>query len=426
MTIDFDSITGMTGERVVRSDRVTFLPEPEPQRRRYTIISVDDHVVEPPHMFEGRMPARFAASAPRVVERDGAHMWEFDERVIPNIGLNAVVGRPIEEQAIAPVRFEEMRRGTMDPAARVHDMDLNGIYGSLNFPSMLPGFCGHRLSMTKDPELGRAAIRAWNDWYLEEWVQAYPERFIAVHLPWLTDPEIAADEIRANAARGFKAVAFCESPDKLGLPSIYSGYWDPFLRACEETGTVVTLHVGSSGQTPTSIDDAPLLVAGILVPMAAFFAGIDWLMAEVALRFPEIKIVLSEGGLGWVPMLLDRLDYIPGHYNDETLRRWTERDITMSEVFKRNFYFCALDDRTTIHGCRERIGVDHIMIETDYPHQDSTWPRSQDFFAEILDPLPDEDAHRIAWKNASELFDHPVSAAWHASIEPMGRTRHDD
>ena len=100
-------------------------------------------------------------------------------------------------------------------------------------------------------------VRAWNDWHLEDWAGAYPDRIIPCQIPWLLDPELAADEIRRNAARGFKAVSFPENPEPLGLPSIHTGYWDPLLAACEETDTVVCLHVGSSGATPTTSSDAP-------------------------------------------------------------------------------------------------------------------------------------------------------------------------
>src|SRR6202035_4078653 len=115
--------------------------------------------------------------------------------------------------------------------------DINGVYASLNFPSFLPGFAGQRLQLTtKDPELAMAAVRAWNDWHLEEWAGPYPDRIIPCQIPWLLDPVIGAGMIRDNAARGFTAVTFTEAPSRLGLPTIHSGHWDPLLEACAETG----------------------------------------------------------------------------------------------------------------------------------------------------------------------------------------------
>src|SRR6516165_4018178 len=134
---------------------VTLLPDPARAPRRYTVISVDDHIVEPPDTFAGRLPRRFADRAPTVVETgDGGQTWVYDDRELPNVGFNAVVGRPVSEYGFEPVRFNEMRRGAWDILDRVKDMDLNGIYASLNFPSFLPGFAGQRLQqLTGDRDL---------------------------------------------------------------------------------------------------------------------------------------------------------------------------------------------------------------------------------------------------------------------------------
>ena len=235
-----------------RRQQVTFLPEPEPRERWTRICSVDDHVVEPPDAFAGRFPARFADAAPRVVATDdGGEAWLWNGELLPNVGFNAVAGRPASEYGFEPTRFDEMRRGAWDVDARVRDMDINGVDRSLCFPSFLPGFVGQRLTMwPADDELAFAAMRAYNDWHLEAWCGAHADRFVPNQIAWLRDPVIAADEIRRNAGRGYRAVTFSEAPEKLGLPSLHTGYWDPVFAACEETETVVCLHVGSSGSSP--------------------------------------------------------------------------------------------------------------------------------------------------------------------------------
>ena len=166
-----------------------------------------------------------------------------------------MVGRPVSEYGFEPARFDEMRRGAWDIHARVKDMDLNGVYASLNFPSFLPGFAGQRLQqVTNDRDLAMASVRAWNDWHIEAWAGAYPDRIIPCQLPWLLDPEVGAKMIYENAERGFHAVTFSENPAMLGLPTIHSGHWDPMMAACAETGTVVNLHIGSSGTSPSTTD----------------------------------------------------------------------------------------------------------------------------------------------------------------------------
>lgn len=387
-------------------DTVTFLPDPDPRRRHFPIISVDDHVVEPRHMFEGRLPSRLQERAPRVVEEaDGREVWVFEHLRESHTGLNAVVGRPIEECGMEPTRFDAMRPGAWQPEARVRDMDINGIYASLNFPSALAGFAGQRLQLGIDPDLGQAAVRAWNSWMLEEWAGSRPDRFIPCQLPLLLDPVQAADEIRRNAERGFKAVTFSEGPEKLGLPSLHSGYWDPFMAACEETDTVLCLHVGSSSTVPDTSPEAPPDTIGVLFFGYAMFYAVDWLYSMIPVRYPGLRICLSEGGIGWVAGLIDRLDHILRYH--QLYGTWQGIDLTPAEVFRRNFWFCALDDPSAFHQV-DRIGVDHLMVEADYPHLDSTWPDTQPLLAGHLAHLPADQVRKIAWGNASRLFRHPV------------------
>ncbi len=417
MSINFDDLEAREGFfATTKPKQVTFLPDPERRRRHFTLISVDDHLVEPPDMFEGRVPARFAELAPRVeVDDTGMEYWLYDGQRQYKVGLNAVVGRPRSELSFEPTRFDEMRRGAWDIEERVHDMDLNGVYASLNFPSSLAGFAGQRFQLgVSDPELALAVVRAANDWHLEAWAGRHPDRIIPVQLPWLLDPAVAAAEVRANAERGFRAVTFPELPERLGLPSLHTGHWDPLMEACAETGTVVCLHVGSSSSAPMTSSDAPADTIGVLFFGWAMFAAVDWLYSRLPVRFPDLKICLSEGGIGWVPALMDRLDHV-GRYQ-EMYGTWVDIDLTPREVLARNFWFCTIDDPSGIE-LRHRIGVDHLLLESDYPHQDGTWPDSQEVLFEQIGHLPAEEVRKITWENASRLFRFPVPEAVQADPE---------
>jgi predicted TIM-barrel fold metal-dependent hydrolase len=407
MSLDDLAASEAFGGSKGRRAAVTFLPEPEPRERWATIISVDDHVVEPPDTFADRFPAAFADAAPRVVDTDdGGEAWFWNGELLPNVGFNAVAGRPSTEYGFEPTRFDEMRRGAWDVRARLADMDLNGVWGSVCFPSFLPGFVGQRLTMWPDDEaLAFAAMRAYNDWHLDAWCAAAPDRFVPNQITWLRDPVRAAQEIRRNAERGFRAVTFSEAPEKLGLPSLHTGYWDPLFAACEETGTVVCLHVGSSGSSPMTAPDAPPETVAVLFFAYGMYAAVDWLYSKVPVRFPDLKICLSEGGIGWVAGLIDRLDHC-FRYQLGYLPTWRDVDLTPAEVLKRNFWFCAIDD-TSGFLTRDVIGVEHLLVESDYPHADSTWPDTQPRLREQMEGVPDQDARRICWQNAVELFRMP-------------------
>jgi predicted TIM-barrel fold metal-dependent hydrolase len=387
----------------------------EPGPIKYPLISVDDHLLEPRETFEGRLPRKYAESGPRVIEDDdGMEWWLVDGQRIPNSGGNASSGWDPGERYLGPVRYDEVRRATYDVHERVRDMDLAGVIASLCFPSMIWGFCGQRFSTFKDPDHGLVALRAYNDWLIEDWVGAYPDRFIPSQLPWLADPLVAADEIRRNAARGFKAVSFSENPERLGYPSVYTSHWDPFFLACEETETVVNLHVGSSSQTLVPSTSSPPHVIACLFPVNALAATSDWLFACIPLRFPKIKIVMSESGIGFVPMLLDRLEYTASRFykdNDGGLATtWTSAELSPAEALQRNFWFTAFYDPLAFHHI-ERIGVGRVMMEVDYPHQDSTWPDTQDALAVQLDPLSPEVVHRLTIANAADVYRHPVPSS---------------
>lgn len=378
---------------------------PERRPRYVPLISADDHLVEPPHLFRRRLPKKFADREPRVVERDdGSQAWLLDGLVLDQIAINAVAGGDVEEQFVEPARFDQVRPGTWDIEARIADMDLDGVYASLNFPSAL-GFGGVRLTMLDDPEFVLALVRAYNDWHLEEWAGYRPDRIIPCQIPYLLDAQVAADEVRANAARGFPTITFPDITHLVGLPSLATDYWDPLWAACEETGTVVSVHACSGGMA-NKIDPSTSLGAhGVFFGVAqSIHPAIEWLYAGIPERFPGLRICLSEGGIGWVVGLMDRLDH-------ETNRKIAGRtSIDRKEILKRNFVFCMLDDPTTLQRMRHVIGVERIVLETDYPHADSSWPDSQEKWRRQLEGIPADEVARMAWRNMAELFRHPVPA----------------
>jgi predicted TIM-barrel fold metal-dependent hydrolase len=298
-----------------------------------------------------------------------------------------------------------MRRGCWDIDARIADMDVNGVWASLNFPSMITGFSGRVFSGAKDPELGLAVTRAWNDWLYEAWWQPYPDRIIPCGITFLADPEHGAAEIRRNAERGFRSVTLPERPHRIGLPSLFSGYWEPIIAACEETDTVISLHVGSSGM-PDMPSDSPLVALGAtLFGQMSLSACAEWVWSGLPARFPGIKIAMSEGGIGWVAMLLDRLDNIverSGYGRD-----YDPSGLLPSQALERNFWFCTIDDPSTID-TRHRIGIDHIMVEVDYPHGDSTWPDTQAVIERCWGHLPVEELRKLTHENAARLYRWPL------------------
>ncbi|HWW54602.1 MAG TPA: amidohydrolase family protein [Acidimicrobiales bacterium] len=367
------------------------------------LVSVDDHVVEPPDLFEGRLEAKYADRAPRVVTKpDGTDVWLYEGNELPNVGLNAVAGRPPEEYGLDPTKFEDMRPGCYDIHERVRDMNVNGVLGSMCFPSF-PQFCGQLFARTEDKDVGLAMLRAYNDWHIETWCGTYPGRFIPLALPPLWDPQLMADEVRRVAAKGCHAVTFSENPEKLGYPSFHSDHWEPFWSACADEGTVVCLHIGSSSQVVITALDAPIDTLITLQPMNIVQAAADLLWSPVLRKYPTLRVALSEGGIGWIPYFLERVDYVYLHH-----RAWTNQDfgdLLPSEVFKERIITCFIDDAFGVAN-RSYLNMDMITWECDYPHSDSVWPDAPEKVMRYMAGLPDADINKITHENAMRLFQY--------------------
>ena len=399
-------------ERHARTGAVTFIPEPEPDELFAPIVSVDDHALEPPHLFERWLPSKYADRAPRVVaDDDGVPWWVVESKRMPILFANGAAGRVMEEwKGALRCGYDEFRPSVHDPVARLADMDVAGIWASCNFGSTLWGFAGSRFARMKDLELGHACLQAYNDWMLDEWCATDRTRYIPCQLPWLADPVAAAAEIRRNAARGFRAVSFSENPEGLGFASIYDGAWDPFFAACDETGTVVNLHVGSSGRTANPSSASPPEVIAALFPMSGIETVVDWIYSKVPLRFPGLRIVLSEAGISWVPMVRERLGRAFRFVAASEV--WAPTDPDPLEVLARSFWFASLEDPSGFR-MLDLIGEDKVMVETDFPHMDSTWPGCQAMIRSELAQLPRATIAKVCFENACRLYDHPLPpAAW--------------
>jgi predicted TIM-barrel fold metal-dependent hydrolase len=365
------------------------------------LVSVDDHVVEPPDLFEHHLPAKYKEIAPRIEHMpDGTDRWKFLDFDIPNVGLNAVAGRPPEEYGMDPTSFDELRPGTYDVKQRVLDMSANGVLGSLNFPS-LPGFAGRLFAALADKDAALALCRAYNDWHIQEWCGAAPDRLIPLAIPPIWDPAAIADEVHRVAKAGCHAITFPENPVPLGLPSLHTDHWDPFWRACSDEGTIVNMHIGSSSKLVVTAEDAPVDVMITLAPMNIVQAAADLIFSPVFKKFPDVTVALSEGGIGWIPYFLERLDH-----SYTAHKAWTFADFgdkLPSQVFMERVVLCFIEDDFGARHARE-IGTNRICIETDYPHSDAIWPDAPERMmqawagTDLTDPEIDEMTHENAMR----------------------------
>jgi predicted TIM-barrel fold metal-dependent hydrolase len=368
------------------------------------IASIDDHVVEPPDMFERHLPRDVVQ--PRVIEVKGNQIWQWDDLIAVNIGLNAVVGRPKNEWGMEPARFDQLRKAAYDADARVDDMNANGVFASLCFGTFVR-FDGRMLCdrAKKDPTNAYRVLQAYNDWHIDEWCGRHPTRFIPLaNLPqW--DPLLMVEEIKRVHAKGCNAVTFCDNPATKGLPSIHSDFWEPFWRVCNDLGVIINCHIGT-GHAPSYPSDLSPIEAWITsMPISIAHSAADWITLDAFQRYPNLLMALSEGGIGWIPYLLERADFTNRHHGAWTNKTYGGKK--PSDVFKEHVITCFIEDDAGL-AQRHLIGVDRICVEVDYPHSDCTWPNMPEGLWRSLTSVPggirDDEIDKITHENVLRLY----------------------
>ena len=384
------------------------------------IISADDHVIEPAHVWQDRMPSKHKELAPKIViapqgemtlndgvwvETPGtgdkmAAWWHFENKRYQIKQMVACPGIPPEEVTMEGVTYDDIAPGCYDPIARLADMDINHVEASLCFPNY-PRFCGQLFSEADDLELGLLCVQAYNDWMIDEWCGSSGGRLIPLCIVPLWDAELAAKEIYRVAEKGCRAVAWSELPAWLGRPGIHGDFWDPFLKACEETQTVICMHIGSGTKTVQTSPEAPTVVTANLIVCNSAASMIDWIFSGKFEQFPNLKLLYAESQIGWIPYFIERAD--------DTWRthQWAQGEKRIpkppSHYYKRHVYSCFFKDTVGID-LLDRIGEDNVLFETDYPHQDGTFPNTLAIAEELFGHLKQETIDKIARDNAIKLF----------------------
>jgi predicted TIM-barrel fold metal-dependent hydrolase len=366
----------------------------------YKIFSVDDHIIEAPDLWTSRLPARLGEVAPHVVQQDERQFWAYEDRLNTEIGLNAVAGKPRSEWNMEPARFGDMIPGCYDPKNRAVDLLSQGVLASVNFPTV-PRFAGTLFCEFGDTELAGLCVQAWNDYVIDEWCPAGPPGlFVPGIICQLWDPPAAADEIARCVSKGARTLFFPENPVWRGLPSLHDlSYWEPVWAICQEADVALSLHVGSGGWVPPHDEQASFSAAIAAGEVSSILALVNLLISDVPVRYPRLKFAFSEGGVGWIPAVLAR--------SDRQLDRhagWAgRRPMKPSEVFAQSVWCCMVEEPLGL-SFYPHIGAHKILCETDYPHADSTFPRSQASFAEVFRGIPDDVVEMVSHRNAEQVF----------------------
>jgi predicted TIM-barrel fold metal-dependent hydrolase len=391
------------------------------------LISVDDHVLEPGSVWQSRIPAAYRDAAPRLMRDETGEFWIYENKKMPTQGLSAAAGKDKIAFSPAPITYDEMRPGCYDPVARLADMDLAGIAASMCFPSF-PRFCGQVFWEAQDKDLALLCVQAYNDWMIEEWCGAAPDRYIPLIIIPLWDPQQAAKEMERCAALGARSFAFSENPSPLGLPSINDPgrYWEPVMAAAADLELVVSMHVGSSSTVPKINPHSPFLADLTWGANRTSGAMLAWLFSGYFQRMPALKIALSEGEIGWIPYFLERAEQVYDKH-----RYWQQQGLSMDpeeakllmenldirQLYLDHVYGCFIDDEHGLNSL-DVIGENNVMIETDYPHSDSSWPNCITLAQKRIAHLTPEVQHKLLRGNAERVYRFSAATTGGAGASP--------
>ena len=369
----------------------------------YPIIDADAHVNEPPDTWQERVPAALRERAPKVVHTDDGDLWSFDDgKSMRPVGLTATAGLSYLQYRPSGISYDTMRPGSFDTKARLADLDADGIYAQVLYPSVT--LSGAKV-YGQEPDLQKACVRAYNEW-LAEFCEGSDGRLIGQGILPTTGVDDAIAETERALALGHRGVVISSFPNgTLDASSEDDRFW----AFAEEADLPVAVHIGSflkgvgGGAIPQLDTLAFMGTAGASKAGAHTIPVVcDLIFSGIFERFTALKLLLVEANIGWIPSLLEQVD-------DMFLRyRWftngNEQMPTMpSRVFYRNFWATFMIDTVGIE-LRHRMNLGHLLWSTDYPHTGSDWPNNRVMIERNFRGVPRDEVRRMLHDNCKTLY----------------------
>jgi predicted TIM-barrel fold metal-dependent hydrolase len=377
------------------------------------VVDADTHLTEAHDLWTSRAPAKFADRVPHVEEIDGRPMWIVDGAELGFAGGGGVIdceggkGRALE--ALYEWTIDRIHAGAYDPKARIEVMDDSGIYAQVCFPNSI-GLGGQGISdVVKDPELRLLCVQIYNDAMAE--VQADSgNRLLPMPVLPAWDPQESAREAERVAAMGLRGVNMTSDTQDLGAPDLANRAWDPVWDVCADLQLPVHFHIGASLTTMTYFgtypwesqdEDTKLAIGGTLLFIGNARVVTNIILSGLLDRHPTLKMVSVESGVGWIPFILEALDY---EMSENAPKQLDQLSMLPSEYFRRNLYATFWFEKNNVPALIAAVGEDNVLFETDFPHPTCLYPKPLETVADKMSTLSPAVQRKVLGENAAALY----------------------
>jgi predicted TIM-barrel fold metal-dependent hydrolase len=384
------------------------------------VIDTDTHYSEPADLWTARVPAKWRELVPHQVPRDdGGHAWVVngDEVLSPRAGAGSVILKDLTKVGLwdwdiqGGSHVSEVHEASWEPKARVALMDDIGVWAQIIYPNVA-GFGGHKL-MKLPSETSRLIVETYND-AMAEMQQGSGGRLLPQALIPFWDIDLAAAEAARAAGLGLKGIVRCSEPHAGGLPDLVDRHWDPLWEVCSDLGLPINLHVGASefgmeafmkGVWPSLDSHRRHVVGCVQIELHNSRILSNLLTSDLLVRWPDTKWVSVESGIGWIPYVIERLEY---QLRDTTPDGRGFDQPFPSELFRRQVYATFWFEEAGPSRLLEDVGFDNVMFETDFPHPTCLFPSAVEHAMRVLAPWGPEVQRKVMQDNAAKLYGIPV------------------
>jgi predicted TIM-barrel fold metal-dependent hydrolase len=377
------------------------------------VVDADTHVTEWHDLWTSRASPKSKDRVPQIRTVDGQPMWVMGDHVIARDGgFSAILrdGSKVHGTDFRKVSLPQIHQGAYDVKARLAHMDKEGVAAQIAYTNLL-GFGGQK-AMLVDPELRHVSTTILNDALAEMQADSRQRIYPMAMMPWW-DVKLAAAEAERCADMGMRGINMNSDPHNHGLPHLGDPYWNPLWDVCVDRGLPVNFHIGASDESmtwngsglwPGHPDNIQLAYGSLMLFVGNLRVLANILISRFLETYPTLKIVSVESGAGWVPFMLEALDY-------QLAEAGADLKVPVEEIFRRQIYACIWFEKKSIGKTIRQVGADNILFETDYPHPTCLYPEAVDYLTPALAEMTADERRKIMGGNAQAIYNLDLSAA---------------